>query len=299
MKVLLFDVDSKIPNLALMKLSAYHKARGDQAGFDISTPDIVYASVVFKKNRHLTDGLKFIYPNADIRLGGSGNDLKLALPDEIEFIKPDYTLYPDQSYSMGFTTRGCIRNCHFCIVPEKEGNLKIWQHPSEFHDWRFDTIMLLDNNWLADQEWFFQTSGWIRSQNLKVIEGGMDYRLLDEGLALRLSMLKWAKPMHFAFDHDRDQQAVTDGITLLKKVGVNVRQNVLTYVYLHDSSDKAIESAKARCRYLKELGTTPFLMFNIDNTPSKAVKQLRRWANRPWLFWTIDIDDYDPKKEHS
>jgi len=71
-KVLLINVDSKLPNLALMKLSAWHKARGDEVGFNVSEPDIVYASVIFKKNRHRTDGLKIWYPGAEIHIGGSG-----------------------------------------------------------------------------------------------------------------------------------------------------------------------------------------------------------------------------------
>jgi hypothetical protein len=40
MKVLLIDVDSKIPNLALMKISAYHKDRGNEV--DIKRLGISY-----------------------------------------------------------------------------------------------------------------------------------------------------------------------------------------------------------------------------------------------------------------
>ena len=120
MNILLYDVDGKLPNLALMKLSAYHKARGDNVGFNITEPDKVYASVILKKHRHMTDGLGYLYPDAEVSIGGPGYDLKTTLPDEIEFIKPDYSLYPDQYYSMGFATRGCIRNCYFCIVPENQ-----------------------------------------------------------------------------------------------------------------------------------------------------------------------------------
>ncbi|MCM1987606.1 hypothetical protein [Methanococcoides seepicolus] len=119
MNVLLIDVDNKIPNLALMKISAYHKSIGDNVGFFVSNPDIVYASVVFKQNKHHVDGLKLFYPYVDIRIGESGYDLKSRLPGTIEQMRPDYSLYPDCDYSMGFRTGGCFRNCHFCIVPEK------------------------------------------------------------------------------------------------------------------------------------------------------------------------------------
>ena len=72
MNVLLVDVDSKIPNIALMKIAAYHRSIGDNVGFNVSDPDKIYASCVFKKNRHKVDGLPFLYPDAEIDLGGGG-----------------------------------------------------------------------------------------------------------------------------------------------------------------------------------------------------------------------------------
>jgi hypothetical protein len=292
MKVLLYDVDSKFPNLALMKLSAYHKARGDQVGFKVSNPDVVYASLILKKHRHKIDGLKFLYPDAEFKIGGPGYDLKTLLPDEIEYLKPDYDLYPEQCYSMGFTTRGCIRKCYFCIVPQKEGPLTRWQHPKEFHDSRFKMTLLLDNNWLADKEWFFETSAWLRDNQVAVREGGMDIRLLEEDIAQRLSELKWAKPLKFAFDSDNDADAVSSGLNLLRKHGIDPRQKVRVYVYLNDNQPKHIESAIWRCRQLKSWNTTPLVMFNIDQKRGPEAKHLQRWTGKPWIFWSCDIDDY-------
>ena len=108
-RVLLIDVDSKIPNLALMKIAMYHRTQGDTVGFNIEDPDKVYASVVFKRNHHSVDGLRVFYPNADINIGGSGYDLSLSLPPEVERMTPDYSIYPDCDRYYGFTTRGCIR----------------------------------------------------------------------------------------------------------------------------------------------------------------------------------------------
>lgn len=99
MKVLLIDTDSTIPNLALMKLSAWHKAQGDQVSFSESEPDRIYGSIIFKKNKHLLSGIKAFYPDAEIILGGSGYDLKATLPAEVEAMCPDYSLYPDMDYS--------------------------------------------------------------------------------------------------------------------------------------------------------------------------------------------------------
>ncbi|HZY25608.1 MAG TPA: hypothetical protein VFE71_07265, partial [Bacteroidales bacterium] len=138
-------------NLALMKISTYHKAKGDNiqlvkiklkrrkdgtlkeaVKIDLSDkPDKVYASIVFKKNKSLLDQLLTQHPEIPIDIGGSGYNLEKTLPHEIENMKPDYSLYPDNDASIGFSIRGCFRKCHFCIVPEKEGKFRRTQHPSE------------------------------------------------------------------------------------------------------------------------------------------------------------------------
>ena len=122
MKVKLVDVDSRIPNLALMKLSRYHKDQGDKVGFRIDNPDKVYVSAVFSKSSDIT--IMEDFGEVEVVKGGSGISLDKELPNEVEDMKPDYSLYPDCNYSLGFTTRGCDRNCGFCIVHQKEGNFK-------------------------------------------------------------------------------------------------------------------------------------------------------------------------------
>jgi hypothetical protein len=290
MKVLLVDIDSLIPNLALMKLSAWHKARGDEVGFNVTDPDLVYASVIFKKNAHLTDGLSMYYPRANILIGGTGHDLVTELNPENERLMPDYSIYPKMNYSLGFTTRGCIRKCHFCVVPQKEGKLQCWQHPKEFHNPAFKEIMILDNNWLADREWFFETSNWIIERGLALHEHGMDIRLVDDEIAEQLARIKWANKLHFAFDSENILEPVKSGIDCLKRAGISVRRSVLFYVYV--DSDDEYESGVKRCRQLKEYKTTPFVMFNVDKERTRRIKNLQRWANRPALFWSMDIEQY-------
>lgn len=295
MKVLLIDVDSKIPNLALMKISAYHKSIGDEVGFCVGDPDKVYASVVFKKNRHHVDGLKFFYPDADIDIGGSGYDLKKKLPEEIENMKPDYSIYPDCDYSMGFTTRGCFRNCYFCIVPEKEGKLHKVQHPEQWYNPEFDKIMFLDNNILADKDHFFDITDWCMSKDLKVwFTQGLDIRLLDVEIGERLLQMKIWKSIFFAWDHVRDERTIKENIQILQDAGFSKSKlKSLVQFYVYVDSDADYDTGVYRCRELKKLNCNPFVMYNIDQKKTKRIKELQRWANRKWAFWSCDISEYD------
>lgn len=162
-KILLVDVDSNMPNLALMKLSSYYKS----LGFEIKLIqmnisfyptriksktlnidekyDKVFISVIFTTS---LSKLKINNPlNNNISYGGTGYDINIKLLNDIEKCEPDYSIYPDCDYSIGFITRGCIRNCSFCFVPKKEGRLYFNQHPREII--RHKKVKFLDNNFLA------------------------------------------------------------------------------------------------------------------------------------------------------
>ncbi len=302
-KVLLINTDSKLslktgfefPNLALMKISAFHKSIGNEAGFNVSDPDIVYSSTIFSKNRHKTDGLQFFYPNSTIIKGGSGYDINSKLPDEIESLKPDYSLYPGIDFSIGYSSRGCNRKCSFCIVRNKEGKFIRWQHPEQFYDDRFDKIVFLDNNILLDKEWFFEIYKFCMDNGLKVwFTQGLDIRLVDSKVAKQLSELRHFKGLHFGFDNIKLESTIRKKCKMLERNGINLRNDVQFYVYL--DSEKDYDDAVYRCRVLKELGTNPFVMFNIDHKPTKKINELRRWANRRWIFWSCDINEYTRKK---
>jgi len=286
-RVLLVDVDSKIPNLALMKVSAYHKAQGDEVGFAVESPDKVVASVVFSQNRWKADGLRFMFPDAEVVAGGSGYDLSTTLPDEIERLKPDYDLYPDIEYSLGFTTRGCIRRCPFCVVPTKEGRFRRAQHISEWHDERFDAVVCLDNNVYADKAWFFENTDFVLEQGLRynAIQG-MDIRILDEEIAGRLADLKWSGQMHFAFDRVQDEPAIRRGIRMLQDAGIRTRHDVSVYVLV--GFDSTPKEDLRRCEVLKEIGATPFIMQYKRTAWTKHLARL----NRPQIFWSCNLAEF-------
>lgn len=293
-KVLLVDIDNKyreskrrgkrFPNLALMKLSAYHKARGDLVGFDIQDPDITHISCVFKRNAH--HAIKEAAAvKGGLTYGGSGVAPTYALPPNIEALKPDYDLYPFQEFSLGFTTRGCIRNCEWCIVHEKEGKFRRVQHIKEFHDFRFKACKLLDNNILADRDWFFENTNWAIDNKVRIdITQGMDIRLLTEEIAEQLRRVKFIDgQIRFAWDRPDLEPVVRSGIEMLRDHGINVKRNLGFYVlvgYHGPGETPAPFCVDAyRCNKLREWGVLAFAMpFNEEKTP--LISALARWTSR-------------------
>jgi len=295
MRVLLVDVDSKIPNLALKQLSQYYKDQGDSVGFDIQNPEKVYISCIFTKNRGKALGIGTMFPTAEIIFGGSGINYTW-LPPEIQKIKPDYTLYRGEYYSQGFTTRGCPRKCLPCIVRDKEGKYQRWQHVKEFHDDKFNIVMLMDNNILADKEWFFENTNWIIERKLKVIEHGMDIRLLTNEIAEQLSKIKFIPTLHFAFDTIDTEEDVEVGCGILYDNHFDLRRNIQFYV-LAGFGDSTFEDALYRCNRLKELGTNAYVM--PYHKKDKRINKLARWANRKEAYWSNDFSLDFKKKAKS
>lgn len=289
MNVLLVDVDSKIPNLALMKLSAWYKKHGIDVGFNVENPDRVCISCIFTKNKAQARGIAKFYPNAEIDIGGSGIDLKKELPKEIEFIKPDYDLYPS-TYSQGYTTRGCIRKCKFCIVPEKEGKIKEVQHPKEFHDTRFDTCMIMDNNlFAASYKWQMSIFNWFYENKIKMLSPqGWDIRLLTSWRAHCLKKIRHAGIIHFAWDNIKDEKAVLSGIGLLQNEGFDLRRKVSFYILC--GFNTTFEEDLYRVQTLRDLGVQSFVM---PYKKTKMINALARWTNRPWLYWSIPFKEYN------
>ena len=184
MKIALYDVDSAIPNLAIMKLSAFHKREGDEVFKYIplihSTYDRIYAAKVFK----FSDASRI---TEDMISGGTGLDLKTELPEEIDRMVPDYSFY-DFPHSIGFTMRGCRFDCSFCVVPRKEGRpyssntiQEIWtQRDSKF-------LILLDNDFFGNPEWKDRIDEIIRLKLRVNFSQGLNIRIISESQAQALS----------------------------------------------------------------------------------------------------------------
>jgi len=153
--IVLVDVDSRIPNLALMKLSRYYKKLGKKVILEkhktnINKPEKVIASSVFYQDasQKKLSLLRKVYADR-LELGGSGVSLEKRLPSKIESLMPDYSIYPENDRAIGFITRGCNLSCRFCIVPKKEGELKQVAKFTDFVEQGQDKVVLLDDNLMA------------------------------------------------------------------------------------------------------------------------------------------------------
>jgi len=289
--VAVYDVDSKIPNLALMKLSQWHKQQGDSVEFYqplwLDSYDRVYASKVFNfsDDSMLLEGRMVI--------GGTGYDLKVELPPEVERTPPDYSLY-DYPHSMGFAMRGCRFNCKFCVVPEKEGRpvssntiSQIWNRDQS------DFVVLLDNDFFGNPEWEVRI-GEIRDLGLRVnFSQGLNIRLITEEQARAVVSVRFRnlsgkkKQVHFAWDRFNDERWIDQGIERCLGAGLKPYQMAF---YVLIGFDTTPEEDLYRVEKLRGLGADPYVMpYDRQDTYQR---QFARWVNHKAIFKSVDWQDY-------
>jgi len=248
--------DAPKHNLALMKLSAYHKKQGDEVKLNMPLwpADYRYGSYIFE------NGIRF----GDQERGGIGTHRKVELPEEIEKLKPDYSLF-NLDHSLGYTFRDCYRKCPFCkvpLLPRDATHHSIW----EFHEKKFDTIELLNNNTFFDVYWE-HTFGEIYKAKLRIIDNGMDLRLLDDKKAWWIKRLRWKNQPKFAWDQMKDEKKIIEGLKLIKKHKINAM------IYVLMGFDTTMEQNIYRCQKIHDFGCDPFPMLY---KPTKEIRALRR-----------------------
>ena len=278
MKIALVDVDGRnFPNLALMKLAAWHKAGGDSVvWYDplFSRPDKIYASKVFTFTPDFQD---YAAGDPEPIRGGTGYDQDVKLSDEIERMIPDYSLYPNFSSALGFLTRGCIRNCPWCIVPKKEGRLQEVDDIERVAAGRKE-VVLMDNNFLAaDEEFVREQLEKAARLRLKIdFNQGLDARLVTPENARLLADCRWIRYIRFSCDTIAMIEPIRRAVELVREAGFG--REIFVYMMVTDIGD-----AETRLRALIDLNVIPFAQpyrdFTGDSTPTAEQRKFASFVN--------------------
>jgi hypothetical protein len=306
MRVLLFQIDGKLPNLALMRISAHHKSRGDEVVFRFGDhpsrvcPQFgdsfqqVYASSIFERSRPVCRMVLQQWSNAVV--GGTGWNLTTSLEDlGITTAALDWSLYPYYPHSIGFTQRGCRLKCDFCVVPRKEGAVKpvatieeIWRgvpHPRN--------VVLLDNDFFGQSVWRERIAE-IRAGDFRVsFNQGINARCITDEAAAAIASVKYydddftQKRIYTAWDNRGDEERLFAGLNRLVKYGVRPAQ-IMVYMLIGYWPGETQEDREYRRAKLRAFGAVPFPMA-YRKTPELMAFQ--RWVIRaydkvlPWKEW--------------
>lgn len=288
------------PNLALMKLSAWHKAHGDIVEWYepcMGQYDKVYISKVFS-DEYTPDITETILAD-EVYRGGSGYAISVHsdgkehyckaddkdLPDEVEHIMPDYGLYEEHGITdtaYGFLTKGCPRGCDFCHVKHMQGrNCHTVARLSEFWNGQ-KTIKLLDPNLTASRDWSMHLNDLAESRAYVDFTQGLDARLLTSEKIRDLNRIRW-KMIHFAWD--RPDEDLRDSFRRIRDELKGCRkQKVSAYVLTNFGSTH--EQDLMRIQFLRECNIQPYVMIYRKDTAPKETRQLQRWCN-PFIFWKV------------
>lgn len=301
MQIGLIDVDNWnnlkgcFPNLPLMKLSAWHKEQGDLVEwYDPSKHyDLVYMSKVFS---FTNEPFEEIHADQVVK-GGSGYAIQLIdgkevfdqkkhsnLPDHIEHIFPDYSLYGITNTAHGFMSRGCPRGCFFCHVKAKEG-CKAYKVADLKEFWNGQkNIELYDPNTLACPEWKDILQQLIDSKANVDFNQGVDIRLMTDEKCEMLMQMK-IKHIHFAWDRYQDKEFVVPKLQRFKEMTGWSRDKVT--VYILTNYDTTMEQNLERVTTCRELGFNPYIMrYDKEHIPrGSEINKLARYVNTKRIFW--------------
>lgn len=311
MKIGLIDVDShNFPNLPLMKLSAWHKAKGDTVEWYepmfSGHMDKVYMSKVFS----FTPDYAYYIDADEVIKGGSGYCISLVdgkeefdkrkhfnLPEEIEHIYPDYSIYYDKipevrDTAYGFLTRGCPCDCDFCHVAQKEGKCAVKAADlSEF--WKEQkNIVLLDPNITACRDWKELFQQLIDSKAWVDFTQGLRIHMMTEEKAEMLKRMK-IKQVHFAWDKYQDKDIVVPKFKQFKEITQWDKRKLSVYVLTNFNTTH--EQDLERIYTLVKLGYWPYVMvYDREHLPKNHItRKLQRWVNMRAVFEkTPRFEDY-------
>lgn len=309
MKIGLIDVDGhNFPNLALMKLSAWHKAQGDTVDWwwsDFLHYDIVYMSKVFS-NAYSQDVPEPVNAERVVK-GGTGYAIRLEngvevlekkknnqLPPEVEAMFPDYSIYPQYDFAVSMTSRGCPNGCPWCHVWAKEGmesvkvaNVKdFWSGQKE--------IRVLDPNITACKEKRDLFNQYRETGALLDFTQGLDIRLLDDEDMADLEKMR-LKNVHFAWDNPKAD--LSEKFAEYARIGKKNKHGTFGTVYILTNFNRTMEENLYRIYTLRDMGYDPYVMIYNKPNASREIRRLQRWCNNHRIFRAEpDFEKYNPKR---
>lgn len=295
MNIGLLAVDSNYPNLALMKISKYHKMQGDYVEWynPLCSYDKVYMAKVFS----FTPDYGYYLHAGLVERGGTGYDIGKKLPEEIDRMMPDYELYrvaDDLAY--GFLTRGCPNRCKWCIVPQKEGDIAPYMDIEEVSYGRRNVI-LMDNNILASAYGIQQLEK-IISMGVRVdFNQGLDARLVTDEIARLLARVKWFKDIRFGCDTTKQIGEVERAAALID--GYGYRGRYFLYCILLE-----FEESFRRVNHWKEKYGRRFMPYcqpfrDVNNSRQvipQWQKDMAQWVDKREHYMSCEFKDFSPRK---
>ncbi len=302
-KILLVDADSTIPNIALMKLAAYYKQvdivkcnisyyphKRKDAIVDAAGYDKVFVSAIFFS----TPSRLKVVNCSDIEYGGSAYSIIKELPAEITKLRSDYSIYPEADTSYGFLTRGCFRNCEFCIVRQKEGNIRLDESINDIA--QHSKVKFLDNNFLCHPQAEKILQELIDRKLQCQFNQGLDIRILTERKSELLSKLRCSEYI-FAFDQLSDEDLITSNTSIFRKF-VTDSWHVKFFVYCHPDMD-IVQDVLHRVKWCRRNHVLPYLMRDIscwDSPESNFYIDLAAWVNQPELWRLMQFEEFMLKR---
>lgn len=298
MKIGLVDVDrTNFPNLALMKISAWHKSQGDTvewANALFANYDRVYKSKIFTFSPDDTTPYE-----CEVVKGGTGYSLTTQLPKEIDDFIPDYSIYPsiDKKTAYGFLTRGCPNKCKWCVVPIKEGGIRPYRDVEEIAINGRTNLILMDNNIIACEYGLEQIEKIVKNKYRVDFNQALDARLVTEDIAKLLAQVKWLSQIRLGCDTPKQINECEKAMALIDKYRGTPKQYLL---YTMIGSD--INEAYTRLSYFRNnkrvrIVAQPYRDFN---NPLQVIpqwqKDLARWAMRREIYAVCDFKDFSPRK---
>lgn len=289
MRVGLIDVDGhgNFPNLALMRLSAWHKNQGDAVEWwnGFCHYDRVYMSKVFT----FTPDIETVIDADEIVRGGTGYKDYGSLPPEIEATPPDYSIYPGVDYAIGFLTRGCIRNCPWCIVPKKEGRIRPAATWEEIKRPDSSKIIFMDNNVLASDHGLQQIEDMGGKKVWVDFNQGLDARLVTPETAKLLAGLRWIRFVRLSCDTMEMIPVIERAVEYMKEAGI-AKSRFWAYMLVQD-----VEEAERRAVALDKMGVTPFAQPYRDydgGEPTEEQRHFANWVNKKSVFHSCEWKNF-------